>query len=150
MYSLTDYLTSLGPWNWIILSVLLFVLEMIVPGVHFVWFGMAATVVGVLALSIGIPWQLQLVLFGIIAMAMVFFVRRFATPGAAPSDQPDLNMRANYYIGRTVVVADPITNGRGRVKVGDSLWMAEGPDLPVGTRAKVVGANGTALVVEPL
>jgi len=150
MSSLTDYLISLGPWNWIILSVLMFVLETVVPGVHFVWFGMAAVAVGVLALSIDIAWQWQLVLFGLIALSTMFFVRRFAVPSASPSDQPDLNVRANYYMGRVVVIETAIASGRGKVLVGDSVWAAQGPDMPAGQQAKVVGVNGTVLVVEPL
>lgn len=148
MNSLPKFLVDLGAWNWLILSVALFVLETIIPGVHFVWFGMAATVVGVLALSVDIAWQWQLVLFGIIALSTVFFVRRFANPQAQPSDQPGLNVRGSYYIGRLVTVEEAIVNGRGRVRVGDSVWQASGPDMPKGTQAKVVGADGTVLVVE--
>jgi hypothetical protein len=33
------------------------------------------------------------------------------------------------------------------VRVGDTLWNAEGPDLPKGARAKVTGTNGTVLIV---
>lgn len=148
MNSLPKILIDLGAWNWLILSVALFVLETIIPGVHFVWFGMAATVVGILALSVDITWQWQLVLFGIIALSTVFFVRRFANPHTQPSDQPGLNVRGSYYIGRLVTVEEAIVNGRGRVRVGDSVWQASGPDMLKGTQAKVVGAEGTVLVVE--
>jgi membrane protein implicated in regulation of membrane protease activity len=148
MNSLPKILIDLGAWNWLILSVALFVLETIVPGVHFVWFGMAAAVVGALALSVDIAWQWQLVLFGVIALSTVFFVRRYARPETHPSDRPGLNVRGSYYIGRLVTVEEEIVNGRGRVKVGDSVWQASGPDMAKGTQAKVVAADGTVLVVE--
>ena len=32
----------------------------------------------------------------------------------------------------------------------DTLWPAEGPDFPVGTRVKVTAVEGTVLVVEGL
>ena len=150
MQPITDFLWNLGPWNWLILSVALFVLETIIPGVHFVWFGVAATIVGVLALSVDIAWQWQLVLFGLIALSSVLFFRRFAKPSAAPSDQPDLNVRGNYYIGRIVTIEEAIEAGRGRARIGDSLWSVQGPDMAVGTQAKVVGTNGTVLVVEAI
>jgi membrane protein implicated in regulation of membrane protease activity len=60
-----------------------------------------------------------------------------------------LNVRGAYYIGRVVVVEDPIVNGRGRVRVGDTLWSAAGPDMAAGARAKVTRVDGTVLVVEP-
>ena len=148
MQPVTDFLFSLGPWNWLILSVVLFVLETLVPGVHFVWFGVAATIVGVLAISIGMAWQMQVILFGVLALASVWFFRQYAKPSASPSDEPDLNVRGNSYVGRVVTIEQPIVSGRGRAHVGDSLWSVEGPDMPTGSKAKVVGTNGTVLVVE--
>lgn len=150
MQPISDFLFSLGPWNWLILSVVLFVLETIIPGVHFVWFGVAATIVGVLALTIDIAWQLQVILFGVIALVSVLFFRQYAKPSLNPSDEPDLNVRGNSYIGRIVTIEQPIVGGRGRAKVGDSMWSVEGPDMPTGAKAKVVGANGTVLVVEQM
>lgn len=38
--------------------------------------------------------------------------------------------------------------GEGRVKVGDSVWTALGPDADVGARVRVIAAEGTALRVE--
>ncbi len=150
MQALFDYLIGLGAWNWLVLSVALFILETLVPGVHFVWFGVAATAVGVMALSVDIAWQWQLVLFGVIALSSVLFFRRYARPAQAPSEQPDLNIRGRYYIGRIVSIEEAIVSGRGRARVGDSLWSVEGPDMPAGARAKVVGMNGTVLVVEEI
>ena len=148
MQPITDFVWNLGPWNWLILSVVLFVLETIVPGVHFVWFGVAATIVGVLALSIDISWQIQLILFGSIALVSVMFFRHYAKPSAAPSDQPHLNVRGNYYVGRVVTIEQAIESGRGRARVGDTLWSVEGPDMASGSQAKVVGTKGTILLVD--
>ena len=57
-------------------------------------------------------------------------------------------MRGQQYIGRSLVVEQAIQNGRGKVRVGDSLWAAEGPDAPAGARVTVTAAKGTVLVVE--
>lgn len=146
--SLVSLFAGFGPWNWFILAVLLFALETVVPGVHFVWFGVAAILVGLLALAIGFAWQWQLIAFAVIAVAAVFLVRRYARPDNALSDLPDLNIRGAQYIGRTVTVEEAIRGGRGRVRVGDTLWQAEGEDVAVGERVRVKSANGTVLVVE--
>jgi membrane protein implicated in regulation of membrane protease activity len=95
-------------------------------------------------------WQLQLVSFSVLAIATVFLVRRYAGRASAPSDEPGLNTRSLRYVGRVFTVAEPIVDGRGKVRVGDGLWLAEGPDLPAGTRVKVVGVNATVLIVEPV
>jgi membrane protein implicated in regulation of membrane protease activity len=35
------------------------------------------------------------------------------------------------------------------VRVGDSTWRVEGPELPRGARITVVAVDGTLLIVEP-
>lgn len=143
-----ELLRELGAWAWLILAVVLVVLETVIPGIHFVWFGVAATIVGVVALSTDIDWQWQVLLFGLLSFAAALLLRRYAVPGNAPSDQPGLNQRGSYYIGRIVVVENAINNGRGRVRLGDTLWSAEGPDLAAGAKAKIVRLDGTVLIVE--
>lgn len=148
--SIPEFFYSLGAWNWFVAALALFLLEVAIPGVHFVWFGAAATCVGALALAIDIPWQFQAVLFALISIASVYVLRRYAIAIGGTSDQPNLNVRGAQYVGRVVVVAEAISGGRGRVHVGDTLWSAEGPDAAAGTRVKVTGVNGTVLVVEPV
>ena len=72
----------------------------------------------------------------------------WAHPSISRSDQPDLNRRGAQYIGRIVTVAEPIVAGRGKVRVGDTLWPVEGPDAAIGAQVKVTAVRGTALVVE--
>jgi membrane protein implicated in regulation of membrane protease activity len=84
----------------------------------------------------------------IVADVAIDFV--WARFGAARSDEPDLNRRGAQSVGQMLTVVDPIVHGRGKVRLGDTLWVAEGPDCPAGTRVRVTGVAGTVLVVEPL
>src|SRR5262245_10472560 len=148
MQSLWALLYSLGPWNWLILAVVLLTLETLIPGVHFLWFGIAAAVIGALALVTGFAWPVQVLAFVLLSVLVVFWVRRYVRPDVTISDLPDLNVRGQQYVGRSLVVEQAIQNGRGKVRVGDTLWSAEGPDAPAGARVTVTGARGTALGVE--
>jgi hypothetical protein len=148
MQTITDFLAGLGPWNWFIAAGLLFALETVVPGVHFLWFGCAAILVGVLALATGMTWQVQLLAFAIAAIAVLLLVRRYVRPESATSEHPDLNVRGAQYIGRTCTLEEPIVNGRGKVRIGDTVWLARGPDVPAGSLVTVTGVDGTALRVE--
>ncbi len=47
-----------------------------------------------------------------------------------------------------VRVEEAIEHGRGKVRVGDTLWTAEGPDAPAGAQVRVASAQGTLLRVE--
>lgn len=145
--SLTAYLLSLGHWSWLIFALLLFGMETFVPGVHFLWFGIAAFFVGVLIYFFPITWPWQLVIFAAISIATVFLVKRFARQ-EVKSELPDLNMRGAQYVGKIFTVAEAISGGRGKVRVGDTLWVAQGDDAPVGTRVRVTGQDGPVLVVE--
>jgi membrane protein implicated in regulation of membrane protease activity len=145
---LSEFFWNLGAWNWFVVAVALFALESVVPGVHFVWFGVAAVIVGALGLTLDIAWEWQLITFAIISCITVFFARRYAAPDVARSDEPDLNARAIQYVGRVVTVEEAIAHGRGKVRVGDTVWNAQGSDAPQGARVRITGTNGTCLLVE--
>ncbi|MFM1816305.1 MAG: hypothetical protein RLZ98_3000 [Pseudomonadota bacterium] len=145
------FLYELGGWNWFILAVVMLILEAIVPGVHFIWFGISALIVGALALGLAdyLSWQWQLGIFGALSFASIWMMRQYWRPESVESDEPNLNVRGSQYIGQLVVVENAISGGRGRVRVGDTVWSARGPDVEAGVRVKVVGVDGTVLVVEP-
>ena len=143
-----DYFWSLGAWSWLVAAILLLALEMVVPGVHFVWFGLAAGLTAIVSYATGMPWPWQLVAFVVMSGVTVLIVRKFARYGASTTDEPALNERGVQYVGRTVLIEVPIEGGRGKVRVGDTLWQASGPNLPKGAHARVTGCDGTVLKVE--
>jgi len=63
------------------------------------------------------------------------------------SERPLLNKRVVQLIGQSFDLVDPIANGRGSIKTGDTIWRMEGPELPQGARIRVVGADGTPRAV---
>jgi len=122
--------------------------EAVAPGIFFIWFGAAAAIVGLATLILpGMGWEIQVFLFAILAAVAVFIGRRFLHRRMESPD-PALNRRGERYVGRQFTLETAIVNGRGSIKVDDSVWRAEGPELPAGRRVKVVGADGTVLRVE--
>lgn len=83
------------------------------------------------------------------AMLLANVLADRAWSSARSTDEPDLNQRHAQLVGRSAVVAEPIVRGRGKVRVDDTLWPAEGPDLPSGTPVRIAGARGGVLVVAP-
>jgi membrane protein implicated in regulation of membrane protease activity len=149
MNEVSSLFLSLGAWNWLILAGLFLVLELLAPGILLIWFGIAAGIVGALALLFDVVWQWQLMLFAALSLAAVLTARKFLRTDDAQSDRPLLNRRAQQHVGKSYLVSDAIENGRGKVKIGDTLWRAEGPDAAQGTRVKVTGTDGATLMVEP-
>lgn len=72
----------------------------------------------------------------------------WAHPSVLKTDQPDLNRRPDQLVGRAVVVEEAIVHGRGKVRVGDTLWLVQGPDAPAGAEMRVTAADGVLLRVE--
>jgi membrane protein implicated in regulation of membrane protease activity len=143
-----------GAWSWLIFGAILLVAEILVPGNFLVWVGIAGLVTGGLSLLLwGLSWwiwEVQWMLFAILSVISVFVGRRWLIRSNAHSDEPTLNQRGASLIGRTASLIDPIVNGHGRVKIGDTFWLVDGPDLPVGSKVKVVGSHGSGLKVEAI
>ncbi|MGC1710945.1 MAG: NfeD family protein [Methyloceanibacter sp.] len=144
-----DTLAELGLWNWMILAAILFVLEITAPGIFFMWFGLAAVATGLLAFGSGIGWQWQLVWFCLLSVTFVVLAWKYLRKYPLESEHPLLNERAVKHIGEQHALIDPIVNGRGSVKIGDSVWRVTGPELPLGAQVRVIGADGTLLKVVP-
>ena len=139
-------------YGWWILALVLIGAELLVPGYFLIWIGFAAAALGVVSFLIpGISFLAQAVLFAVLALASCFvywrFVRRVIDEA---SDQPLLNRRAEQFIGQRYRLDTAIVGGRGKVRIGDSPWLAEGPDLPAGSEVEVIGVNGTTIKVRPV
>ncbi|TYR30184.1 NfeD family protein [Mesorhizobium microcysteis] len=150
-----DWLSQLGPWNWMVLGAVLLTLEIVAPGAYLLWLGIAAVLTGTLSLqlweSAAWVWQVQVLVFLALSIASVLIGKRFF-PNSSPddTDQPLLNQRERQLIGRTATLQEPITEGYGRIRLGDTLWRVNGPDLPAGARVRVVAAEDGHLRVEAL
>jgi len=143
-------LSEVGQWMWWIIAAVLGILELIVPGVFFVWLAVAAAIVGLLVLVLPIPLMAQIALFALLSVIAVWASRRWFTRHPIASDAPLLNQRVRSYIGHSFTLEQAIVNGRGKLKIGDSQWLATGPDLAAGTMVRVTGEADGVLIVEPI
>jgi membrane protein implicated in regulation of membrane protease activity len=135
-------------WWWLLGAALLGILEIFIPGIFLVWMAAAAAVTGIVVAATGIGLPFQLGTFALLAIAAVYSGRSHYDRNPVDSDDPNLNDRTARLIGQSVTVVTAIEHGEGRVKVGDSVWPARGPDAPEGSRVKVTGAQGNCLTVE--
>jgi len=143
------FLDSLTMWHWLIAAAIFFVLELIAPGAFMMWLGLASLLVGVISFFVAWPWQYQLVAFAAFAILAIPLWRRAAHRVEKPTDQPFLNRRADAFVGREFTLEKPIVGGNGTVRIDDTIWRLAGPDVPGGSRVKVVRADAATLVVEP-
>lgn len=138
---------ELKPAVWIIAGLVLAALEMVVPGLVIIWFGIAAVVAGVLAFFVPSPY-IQFGVFVVLSGLMVVFSQRIARRITHPEPEP---VGANRMVGVTGrVIAGISPPDLGRVKIRGDEWraMATCP-ITAGAEVRVVAVDGTHLVVEP-
>lgn len=146
-----EWLSHISFWHWWILAGMLLILELTSPIFFFLWLGFSAAAVGFLLLVFpNLPVEVQLVLFGILSVVAVLAWRKYREARPPTSDQPLLNQRGQQYAGRVFTLDHPIINGVGKVHVDDSTWRVKGPDLPAGSRVRVVGVDGVVFIVEKI
>jgi membrane protein implicated in regulation of membrane protease activity len=135
-------------WHWWIIAGLCLVAEALTPGFVFLWLGVSAAVTGLLlAVAPDLGWRWQSLAFTFLSLASVALWLAWRR-GRAPTKDSGLNSRAEACVGRVAVLETPLGPGRhGRLRLGDTTWAATGPDLPTGTRVRIVAARGTILEV---
>lgn len=147
---IASFIAGLGPWAWWVLGLILLAAELAAPGVFLIWIGAAAIVVGALSVALDASgfwvWQVQLLLFAVLSVVFALLGRSFYA-GRQKSDEPMLNRRTEGLVGRTATLQEPIREGRGRIRLDDTWWPVNGPDLAAGTRVRVVAAHGSDLTV---
>lgn len=138
-------------WHWWILAALFAGIEILAPGVFFIWLGAAAAVTGIIALVIpGLGWEIEALIFALLAVASVIAWRSYVKKNGNKDDPASmLNRRGEQLIGRTAVLSEAIQNGRGKARIDDTVWRVEGPDMPAGVPIKVIAVDGAILKVEP-
>ncbi|MGH7005216.1 MAG: NfeD family protein [Alphaproteobacteria bacterium] len=136
-------------WHWMALGVALAAVETVVPGAFFLWLGIAAIVTGLVKLVFaGMGWEGQAIVFAVCAVCSTIIWLILWRRRPIDTDRPDLNARGERMIGRQLTLDEPMVNGEGMAKIGDSLWKIRGPDFVRGARVKVVDVQGTVLIVD--
>jgi membrane protein implicated in regulation of membrane protease activity len=135
-------------WIWGAAGAVLLVVEMLVPGYFLVFPALGALVVAGLGFVLPLDLAGQIVLFAAVTgllFVLCFRLYRGLIAGGAPSlvNSPD------RLVGAVAMVEEPIAAGRGKIRLGDTVWLARGPDLPRGTAVTVTRVDGTVLEVAP-
>ena len=135
---------------WLAGALMLAIAELIAPGFFMIFLAGGALLTGVAVLVVpGTPLLLQMLLFALFTAGAVALGRHWYKQGPVAAD-PLLNERTARLIGTTAEVCEPIVSGKGRVRVGDGAWIAQGADAKAGATVRITGAAGSVLLVEPV
>ena len=146
--------TAVEVWHlWVIVGIVLFIAEILIPGFLVACFGMGCLASAVLA-AIGLGAKWQLLGFSLATLIVYFAIRPlFLKHAYKNSRHVKTNVDALVgCIGVVTVAIDPDGQG-GRVKVRGEDWRgvaAEGVAIEPGRKVTVVQVDGTKLLVEPI
>lgn len=144
---IADFVRDLGPWAWWVFGILLAIVEILAPGTFFIWFAIAALLTGIVAFAVDLGWQGEVLVFVALAAASALVGRRLYGR-LKPTAETNLNDRVARMVGRTAVLDTAIVNGSGHVRLDDTQWRVEGPEMPAGARVRIVGYRDGRLQVE--
>ncbi len=141
----------MGWWLWVLVGFGLLVVETVTPGgFFFVFFGIAALVVGVLAaLGWSGPDWLEWLLFTVFSVAGIAFfrrplMRRFSL---------DQSKSVDNLVGESaIVLEDVVPGGMGKAEMRGSSWSARttgATTLSRGQRCRVERIEGLSLWLRP-
>jgi membrane protein implicated in regulation of membrane protease activity len=137
-----DFLLNITAWQWMSLGVALLSFELMFPGVFMLWFGLSALITSGLVYLLNLPNTFAIVIFLIAGLVLSYlFYKKQHSPAL-------VNDASNKMVGKVIVLDEPIVNGRGRAKIGDSHWTVTGQDLPIGTKVTIVEVQGNTLSVK--
>ena len=149
---IADWIAANTGWAWLAGGLALLLMELAVPGVFLFWVGLAAAAVGAIVLFglDAMGWQSQAFVFAALSVLFVVIGQRLARRRGGDADAAEpFNRPGRHMVGRAGALAEPIDGGIGRMRLGETVWRVEGPDLPAGARVRVVAADGGTLRVEP-
>lgn len=135
---------------WLIVLVVLVVIELATMGLTTVWFAGGA-LVATLAALLHLPVALQVILFLVVSVLLLYFTRPLAVKYF---NKDRVRTNAESLVGRQAIVISEIDNlqGIGQVTVGGQEWSArtvkEGVSLPTGTVVVIRAISGVKLMVE--
>jgi membrane protein implicated in regulation of membrane protease activity len=154
MDGLIGFFEGLTVWHWVGIGIVLMTIEVAVGTFDLLWVSIGAFLTALFALVVPLPaggWQGQMVFFGIMAIAFVISGRTlFKGLRQRTTTHPNLNDRLANMIGQRGEAATSFDGGEGKVKVGDTLWLAKQADDTViveGDQVIIAGADGTTLKV---
>lgn len=154
MDAVIGFLEGLTVWHWVGLGIVLISLEVMIGTFDLLWVSAGAFLTALFALVMPAPingWEGQLTFFGITAIAFVASGRTlFKGLRNRATTHPNLNDRLAAMAGQRGEAATSFDQGRGKVKVGDTVWLARQSDDTViveGDGIVVTGSEKGELLV---
>ncbi|HOO80535.1 MAG TPA: NfeD family protein [Lachnospiraceae bacterium] len=135
---------------WLVIFVVMIGVELVTMGLATIWFAGGA-LFALVAASLGLPVYVQIILFIVISLVLLYFTRPLAVKYF---NKGRVKTNVEGIVGETAVVTEDIENlkGLGKVVLNGMEWTARAEQdaivIPKGTNVTVVLVKGVKLIVK--
>lgn len=137
---------------WLVLGVLLSILEVFLPGLIVVFFGIGAIATGILALCIpplASNWTVMLIVFAVLSAISLLIFRRKLTGRRENADSSTSAQIDEPCIGHHAVTITKVNKEGGTVEFNGVNWNAiSDSEIDIGSRVTITKREGLTLFVE--
>ena len=132
---------------WLIIAIALFAIEAITVNLTTIWFGFG-TLIAMVTAALGGTTQLQIILFVVATVILLFFTRPIAIKYLKKT-----STNVDTLIGKQAIVTEKIDNlaGTGQVKIDGNVWTARsegGFIIAEREVVEVISISGVKLIVK--
>ena len=132
---------------WVIVAGVFLVLELVIPGLVTVWFGLAGIVMIFLAPVIK-DVNTEFYIFAVLSFALLLITRPLAKKYLYKNNKDDISF-GNRTVGRETKIAKILDEGVYEVALDDKMWRAISTDnLEVNEKVVITGLTGNKLILE--
>lgn len=135
---------------WLVVLIIAAIVEVLTMGLTTIWFAGGA-LVAIVATLLHAPIAIQVVLFFIVSLLLLFFTRPVAVKYF---NRDRIKTNVESLVGRQAIVISEINNiqGIGQVTVGGNQWSARSVEnnivIPAGAVVNILSINGVKLIVK--
>jgi membrane protein implicated in regulation of membrane protease activity len=136
---------------WFLIGLILFLMELVIPGFFIFFFGLGAWVTALACLIADPGTNLQIVIFAIISVLSLVALRRIIQKKFFYSRESDSAAVEDEFTGKEGVALSTFSAGsKGKVEFKGTTWNAESEsDISVGQSVIIINKESFKLNVEP-
>jgi inner membrane protein len=136
---------------WFILGLVLFLLELVVPGFVIFFFGVGAWITALVCLIANPGINLQVIIFAVVSVLALAGLRKMIQKKFFYSKDNRAEAVEDEFTGKeATAIADFGSDRKGKVEFKGTTWKAEsGSDIKAGQTVIIIEKDSFKLIVEP-
>ena len=139
------------PFTWFVIGLVFALLELVVPGLVVIFFGIGAWVAALFSLIFKTNINVQILIFIIASIASLVLLRKYLMNKFFGNAGESKDALEDEFMGKIAVAESDIDPGApGKVSFRGTLWTAQ-CDNPVkkGEQVKIINKDSITLIVKP-